>query len=158
MKQDAVEQFLQAFQAAFHAGQLNKCTLSKPTPGAVVDLKNVYVRPVLLKKGMQLAFNYHYKTRDEVKNYALEAGITLLREMLGQTFLNADLLTTEHDFSLQISSKGEAVFFQKKALSNGYTCAGTQPRKTALAPTHRPLASHARHHQCPGRSTRQCTG
>jgi hypothetical protein len=114
MKQDAVEQFLQAFQAAFHAGQLNKCTLSKPTPGAVVDLKNVYVRPVLLKKGMQLAFNYHYKTRDEVKNYALEAGITLLREMLGQTFLNADLLTTEHDFSLQISSKGEAVFSKKK--------------------------------------------
>ena len=113
MKYDATEQFIQRFQLAFNAGQLNKCTLSKPAPGAPDDLKNVYIRSIVLKKGLHIAFNYRYKTRDEVKNHSLESGIALLQELMGKVFLNADLLTLEHDYSWQLSSKGIAAFLQK---------------------------------------------
>lgn len=114
MKENAKEQFVQALQTSFAAGQLHKCTLSKPVTSVAGDLKNIYIRAVPLKKGMHLAFNYRYQTRDEVKNFTPEAATTLLRDMLGNLFLNADLLSAEHDYSLQINPKGEAIFTQKK--------------------------------------------
>lgn len=108
------KQFLDAFRTAFTSGQLLKCTLGKPTPAAPTDLKNVYLRPVLLKKGLHVAFTFRYKTRDEVKNFSLEEALLQLEKTLGTTFLNADLLTPERDFSLQFNPKGEAQFSAKK--------------------------------------------
>lgn len=109
-----IAQFLSHFHAAFDSGKLLKCTLSKPTPAAPEGLKNVYLRPVELKKGAQVAINFRYKTRDEVKNFELAEAIAQLEKMLGNTFLNADLLTPERDFSIQIDKKGEALFSEKK--------------------------------------------
>jgi SAM-dependent methyltransferase len=107
-------QFLDAFRTAFSSGQLLKCTLGKPTAAAPTDLKNVYLRPVLLKKGLHVAFTFRYKTRDEVKNFALDEAVGQLEQMLGAQFLNADLLTPERDFSLQFNPKGEVQFSAKK--------------------------------------------
>ncbi|MCB0525472.1 MAG: hypothetical protein KDC86_13205, partial [Saprospiraceae bacterium] len=75
MTPSGTEQFIQALQVAFEKGSLHKCTLSKPVKHAGSDLKNVYLRPVQLKKGLHLAFNFRYKTRDEVKNYLLEPAL-----------------------------------------------------------------------------------
>ena len=107
-------QFLTAFRTAFTQGQLLKCTLAKPTPTAPEGLKNVYLRPVELKKGLHIAFNYRFTTRDEVKNFTLDEAIGVLEKLLGTVFLNADLLTPERDFSLQFDSKGGARFLEKK--------------------------------------------
>jgi SAM-dependent methyltransferase len=107
-------QFLTAFRTAFTAGQLLKCTLGKPTPEAPEGLKNIYLRPVELKKGLHIAFNFRYQTRDEVKNFTLEEAIAQLKQLLGTTFLNADILTPERDFSLQLDPKGESRFMEKK--------------------------------------------
>ena len=115
MIQDNKEQFIQAFQTSFSNGTFLKCTLSKPTPSAATVLKNVYCRPVSLKKGLHIAFNFRFLTRDEVKNHTLESGISQLRELLDTAFLNADLFTAEQDYSLQISGKGKAAFSAKKA-------------------------------------------
>ena len=93
-------QFIDAFRKAFSAGQLLKCTLAKPGEAAPEGLKNVYLRPVSLKKGLQIAFNFRYQTRDEVKNFDLEGAVLELEKLLGSAFLNADLLTPERDFSL----------------------------------------------------------
>ena len=51
-----IARFISTFETAFEKGILVKCTLSKPTALAAWDLKNVYCRPVLLKKGLHLAF------------------------------------------------------------------------------------------------------
>jgi SAM-dependent methyltransferase len=107
-------QFLTAFRTAFNAGQLLKCTLGKPTPEAPEGLKNIYLRPVELKKGLHIAFNFRYQTRDEVKNFTLEEAVEQLKQLLGTAFLNADILTPERDFSLQIDPKGESRFMEKK--------------------------------------------
>ncbi len=110
-----LSQFLASFRAAFEAGKLLKCTLSKTTPTAPPDLKNVYLRPVSLKKGPHVAFNFRYKTRDEVKNFSLDEATERLKAMLGKEFLNADLLTPDRDYNLSFSKKGEPIFFSKKA-------------------------------------------
>jgi len=110
----SVTEFLETFRTAFRAGQLLKCTLAKPSSAAPEELKNVYLRPVDLKKGRHVAFNYRYKTRDEVKNHELEEALGLLEKLLGQAFLNADILTPEHDYTLRFDATGEAVFSVKK--------------------------------------------
>ncbi|MBV6439636.1 MAG: SAM-dependent methyltransferase [Haliscomenobacteraceae bacterium CHB4] len=110
-----LSQFLASFRHAFEAGRLLKCTLGKPTSVAPDDLKNVYLRPVALKKGLLIAFNYRYKNRDEVKNYDLNESLEHLETMLGKEFLNADLFTPDRDFSLSFSKNGEPVLSSKKA-------------------------------------------
>lgn len=107
-------QFLNAFQTAFSGKNLLKCTLSKPSAQAPEGLKNVYLRPVELKKGVFIAFNFRYKTRDEVKNYTPDEALAQLKQLLGTAFLNADLLTPERDYSLQFDKKGEAQYTEKK--------------------------------------------
>lgn len=119
-----LQQFLSVFQSAFQEGSLLKCTLSKTTSTAPADLKNIYLRPVSLKKGLFVAFNFRYATRDEVKNFPLEAAVEHLTQMMGQAFLHADLLTTDRDYHLKYTRSGEAVFSSQKAVH-------TAPAETA---------------------------
>jgi SAM-dependent methyltransferase len=110
------EQFLSKYQAAAQSGSLVSCTLSRPVAGvALPDLKNVYLRPVVLKKGPHVAINFRYKTRDEVKNLPYAEAQTRLTEWLGGHFLTAELRTTEGDWSLIFDKKGQAALHSKAA-------------------------------------------
>jgi hypothetical protein len=109
----ARHQFIQAFNSAFSENALLKCTLSRPGAQAAPDLKNVYLRPVLIKNTPKIAFNYRYHTRDEVKNYSLEDALNLLEQWLGSAFLHADLFTTQQDYTLSIDKKNEARLQQR---------------------------------------------
>lgn len=111
----SLDRFFQHFQVAFQAGQLLKCTLSKTTSAAAPGLKNIYIRPVTLKAGLKVAFNYRYATRDEVKNYSLEEALEILKTLLGTAFLNAEMFTTERDFSLRFEKDGTARMTEKKS-------------------------------------------
>lgn len=109
-----LSQFLDAFRNACAAGQFLKCTLSKPTPSAAEGLKNIYLRPVELKAGPRIAFNFRYKTRDEVRNFALEEAVQQLETLLGAAFLQADLFSTGEDLSLTFSKSGKMFLSSKK--------------------------------------------
>ena len=97
------------------AGQstLVKMTLSKPA-NKHDDLRNIYVKPVLIKEKRLFAFTYHYERRDEVKNYNTAQMLDILREMLPTRFLNAVLFTVSEDVTLLVSSKGKATIQTKK--------------------------------------------
>lgn len=110
-----LQQFLNALQTACAAGHFIKCTLSKPTPAAPEGLRNIYLRPVDLKKGPHVAFTYRFKTRDEVKNFNPPEAEQQLKQLLGAAFLNADLFTTEQDISLSFDKNGKAAFSEKRA-------------------------------------------
>ncbi|MBL7781482.1 MAG: SAM-dependent methyltransferase [Saprospiraceae bacterium] len=132
----SLDRFLQHFQVAFQAGQLLKCSLSKTTTAAGAGLKNIYIRPVELKAGIKVAFNYRYATRDEVKNYSLEEARGLLKNLLGQAFLNAEMFTAERDFSLRFEKDGTARLTDKK--SSGAVAAETghdREKKRLLDPS-----------------------
>ena len=88
-------------------------TLSKPVQKHD-ELRNVYVKPVLIKEKRLFAFTYHYERRDEVKNYDTDQMLEILKEMLPSRFLNAVLFTVSEDVTLLVSSKGKATLQIKK--------------------------------------------
>ncbi len=107
------EPFFAVFREAFERGTLIKCTLSRPTSEGPAELKNVYLRPVLLKKGPRIAFTYRFATRDEVKNFALQEAETQLRALTGGQFRQVDLFTTEQDYTLLIAKGGKPLWQTK---------------------------------------------
>ncbi len=109
-----IESFLINFQSSVENDTFIKLTLSKPT-GNEPELKNVYVRPIEIKSQLMLSFTLRYKTKDIVKNYSLEEANGIISLWLGGTFLNANLLTAEADYTLMFNKKRKAKFLKKKA-------------------------------------------
>jgi len=110
---DSLERFLSCVDEAASKSTLVKMTLSKPV-AKQDELRNVYVKPVLIKEKRLFAFTYHYERRDEVKNYDAEQMLAILREMIPNRFLNAVLFTVSEDVTLLVSSKGKATIQTKK--------------------------------------------
>jgi SAM-dependent methyltransferase len=99
------EEFFKALDESIAGGSFVKLTLAKYR-GPEAELKNLYVRPVTLKKGERLSFLYRYRTRDEVKNLTGEEGARALRESLGAEFLSGHLFTSNGDLRLEFNRKG----------------------------------------------------
>ncbi len=108
-----IEKFLNLINEAAEQSTLVKMTLSKPAQKQD-ELRNVYVKPVLIKEKRLFAFTYHYERRDEVKNYDTTQMLDMLREMLPNRFLNAVLFTVSEDVTLLVSNKGKATIQTKK--------------------------------------------
>ena len=110
---ETLDKFLNRVAEAAEQSTLVKMTLSKPVQKHD-DLRNVYVKPVLIKEKRLFAFTYHYERRDEVKNYDVAQMLDILKEMLPSRFLNAVLFTVNEDIILLVSSKGRATIQTKK--------------------------------------------
>ena len=110
---DNLEKFLSRVSDSAEQNTLVKMTLSKPAQKHD-ELRNIYVKPVLIKEKRLFAFTYHYERRDEVKNYDAVQMLDLLKEMLPMRFLNAVLFTVSEDVTLLVSSKGKATVQTKK--------------------------------------------
>ena len=108
-----IEKFLNLINEAAAQSTLVKMTLSKPAQKHD-DLRNVYVKPVLIKEKRLFAFTYHFERRDEVKNYDTTQMLGILREMIPNRFLNAVLFTVSEDVTLLVSGKGKATIQTKK--------------------------------------------
>ena len=108
-----IQKYLSSVAEAVKQSSLVKMTLSKPVQKRD-DLRNLYVKPVLIKEKRLFAFTYHYERRDEVKNYDAVQMIDILREMIPNRFLNAVLFTVSEDVTLLVSSKGKATIQTKK--------------------------------------------
>jgi SAM-dependent methyltransferase len=100
------EQFFRSLEESIDGGSFVRLTLAKPR-GGESELKNLYVRPVALKRGARLSFLYRHKTRDVVKNHAPEEGVRLLRGLLGAEFRSGHLFTTAQDLRLEFNRRGE---------------------------------------------------
>ena len=109
------ESFLNRVADAAKQSTLVKMTLSKPS-NKHDELRNIYVKPVLIKEKRLFAFTYRYERRDESKNYDEVQMMEVLRELLPGRFLNAVLFTVNEDVTLLVSSKGKATIQTKKVL------------------------------------------
>lgn len=130
MDKSSLGPFLTTFKTAFLANNWLKCTLSKPTANAADGLKNVYLRPVDLKKGRHGAATFRYKTRDEVKNYPLDELLFFLKQQIGTAFFSADLFTAEHHHLLQINPQGEVQFTTQKNTQTPALASSTDHNRT----------------------------
>jgi SAM-dependent methyltransferase len=115
MAQPALENFVEKLNQSIQNQTFIKITLSKPRTDS--ELKNIYGRLVEIKKQPRLSLTFRYKTRDEVKNYVYTEGSFFLTEQLTTAFFNADLWTTDADFSLQTDKKGGAKLMEKKPIN-----------------------------------------
>ena len=70
--------------------------------GEEVDLKNLYLKKVLVKRKEKISFLYRYKTRDITKNHFPDEAITELGTLLTEHgFRSAQLFTLRHDVTIQ---------------------------------------------------------
>ena len=78
--------------------------------GTELYLKNVYIKPVIIKRERKLSFVLRYKTKDITKNFEITNGITELQGLLKiEGFRVATLFTENENTICQLSKKGEWV-------------------------------------------------
>lgn len=94
------EKFLSALEASLGDSSFVKLTLGA-YKGPEAQLKNLYVRQVLIKREAKLSFTYRYQTRDIVKNHAFAEGVAQIKAALAGGFNAATLFTTAFDLSLE---------------------------------------------------------
>jgi SAM-dependent methyltransferase len=103
---DAAAQFIQAFESSLSEGSFVRLTLSKYR-GREADLRNLYIRSVLIKNAPRLSFLYRHQTRDVTKNFEPSEGFDLVRALLGAEFLSAHLFTRDADLRLEYNRRRE---------------------------------------------------
>ena len=106
--EDGIDTIVGVVEASIKGGSFVKASLGGNT-AKKSELKNVFFRPVKLKRGIFVQALYRYKTNDQVKNHPLpEAGDVVRGLLVGEEFQQASVFTTEGDYSLSVK-KGEHV-------------------------------------------------
>ena len=80
-----------------------KLTLAK-TIGDT-ELKNIYMRPVLVKDQVRISLIARYKTEEVESFHTLEEAFFVLSSYLNNPFLTALLFTTENDLTFKLNKK-----------------------------------------------------
>lgn len=99
------DEFLQELTKAINNKTFLKLSMGN-YKGEEKDLKNVYVRPVQIKRMDMLSFTRRYKTRDIIKNYTFDEGGRVISEFLKSGFRIATLFTEEQDIVVQQNQDG----------------------------------------------------
>ena len=89
-------EFIDALQQSLTENTFVKISLGN-YKGREENLKNVYIKRVLIKNEEKLCYTYRYKTRDIVKNHSVAEGIEHIRQFLDREFYVATLFTITHD-------------------------------------------------------------
>ena len=101
MGQITLNEFIDIFSGSLDNKSFVKMTLSI-YKGQESDLKNIYLKQILIKNESKLSFNYRYKTRDIVKNYSVKEGIEIL-----QKFINVNLFLLTKNYQLSVLSNAK---------------------------------------------------
>ncbi|MBE5318949.1 SAM-dependent methyltransferase [Pedobacter sp. MR2016-19] len=126
-----IEQFITALKESLNAATFVKVSLGN-YKGAEEALKQLLIRKVVIKREDKLAFTYRYKTRDVVKNYAIDEAIDLIAGYLENGFKIATLFTTENDLILEELNNGKIVWRKGKASSEAAPSAYHDKEKSRL--------------------------
>lgn len=89
---DNLKDFLDLIAASFEANTLAKLTLSKVRSKSA-DMRNVFVRPVMIKELLQLSFVYRFQTRDVTENLPIDQAIPTIEQLLTTDFYQANLFS-----------------------------------------------------------------
>jgi len=96
--------FWESVKKSIQEGTYAKLTLAK-TIGDT-ELKNIYIRPVLLEEGgYTLSLTARYKTEEVESFHTLEDAYAILLPYMNNPFLTALLFTTENDITFKLNKK-----------------------------------------------------
>lgn len=124
-------QFTTALKESLDAETFVKISLGN-YKGEEEALKQLLIRKVIIKRETKLAFTYRYKTRDVVKNYAIDDAVDLISGYLANGFKIATLFSTEKDLILEELNNGKVVFRESKASSAAAPSASHDKEKVRL--------------------------
>lgn len=111
---DDLQDFLKAISESFETNTLIKLTLSKVRSKSA-DLRNTFVRPVMIKKLLQLSFVYRYQTRDITENLSIDLALPKIEELLTNDFYQGNLFTTQEEIQWVINKKGSSRLIRSAA-------------------------------------------
>ena len=108
-----MEKFFEKLDSAVKNNSIVKMTLSKPV-AKNNELRNIYIKPILLKNNKMYQFTYRYERRDETKNFDAKQTMEQVRSLVPETFQNVSLFTLTEDVTLLVSKKGKPTLMCKK--------------------------------------------
>lgn len=107
-----VEDFITAFEQSVSNNSFIKLSLGN-YHGSEENLKNIYVKRILIKKEEKFSFTYRYKTRDIVKNYSLEEVKALFESLIATDFHVATLFTNSEELQFEILKNNKVTLKRK---------------------------------------------
>ena len=108
-----LQNFLTTLNNYFNANELVKITVGNKRD-TTADLKNVFIKPVLIKAVVQLSFTYRYATKDITKNFSAQVAIETINELLHHHFFNMDVYTNANVYYFVATAKGIITIKNKK--------------------------------------------
>lgn len=112
-EKSALEKLLIAVEQALNNNIFVKLTLASYQGHE--QLKNIYVKRILIKGENKLSFTYRNKTNDIVKNYSYKEAFSIVNQYLESgTFKLANLFTIDFDLSLEYHSAEKITIKKKK--------------------------------------------
>ena len=97
---------LQQITDAVNSNTLLKITLGNKRE-KITDLKNVFIKTVLIKEQPHLSFVYRHNTNDITKNFVPTEAINIIKELLEKSFYNADVYTASNTIYYSIVKDGK---------------------------------------------------
>lgn len=110
-----IQQYIQAVQESISNNSFIKISLGN-YKGSEQDLKNIYVKRILIKREEKLSFTHRYKTRDIVKNYIISEGIAVVESYLQEGFRIGILFTNDFELVLEQLNNQKVVLRKTETL------------------------------------------
>jgi SAM-dependent methyltransferase len=110
------EEFVSSIQQSLTDKTFVKLSLGN-YKGSEENLKNIYAKRILIKNEEKLSFTFRYKTRDIVKNYTIQEGLSKVHDFLNREFYVATLFTTAFDLSFE-NLYDKKIILRKNAPTN----------------------------------------
>ena len=101
-----LESFLQTIISAADNAALLKITIGNKKDKSYV-LKNVFIKPVLIKEKYLLSFVYRNLTNDITKNFDIAESKKKIKSLLEENFFNADVYTTGETVYYSVTKEGK---------------------------------------------------
>ncbi len=108
-----MEKFFEKLDSSLKNNSIIKMTLSKPV-SKNNELRNVYVKPILLKDNKMYQFTFRYERRDETKNFDAKQMMEQVKNLVPDVFQNVSLFTLTEDVTLLVSKKDKPTLMCKK--------------------------------------------
>ena len=108
-----LELLLQKITTSVESSSLLKITLGNKRDKSAV-LKNVFIKPVLIKEQYLLSFVFRNLTNDVTKNFDLAESFVQIKTLLAETFYNVDVYTNAETTYYSTTNEGKEKIATKK--------------------------------------------
>ncbi len=130
---DAIAEFESEILNSLASDSFIKLTLSN-YKGPERHLQKVTARVIDVKRGRELSFQFHFDTRQVVKNYPIAEVGPALHELLGSGFRNAHLFATSNDFQLTVGKRSSHLQKGKPSFASKPSTEHDRPKTTSIDP------------------------